>query len=448
LFIPIVSDRRRADRLTDPFHYSFKRWFLIQIQRTCVLIGLLTSILPAHGQRPIKAPPEFDRDSANKYVHRLHIFTGHDQVDVFDILSYLFTKHKEVRQDTSKTRVGRLYGSLLPSAEYTLQTGFAGAINGNVAFYTSNHEFENISNVLAVAKYTQKKQFILPIQANIWTKQNRFNILTDWHFEKFPQNTYGLGGLTTESDGYMIDYSYIRLYQTLLKTVSRDFYLGFGYDFDWYFNILELNPPKGTTTDFEKYGLSPREQSSGFTLDLLLDERRNAINPVQGNYVNIVYRNNPRFLGSDTAWQSLNFDMRRYQNFPASSKNILAFWTYDWFTIGGKPPYLNLPATASDTYNNFGRGYIQGRFRGRNVLYLESEYRFGISPNGLFGAVVFVNAQSFTEETTMKFEAILPGWGAGIRIKLNKFSRTNLCLDYGFGLHGSKGIFANLGEVF
>jgi len=31
---------------------------------------------------------------------------------------------------------------------------------------------------------------------------------------------------------------------------------------------------------------------------------------------------------------------------------------------------------------------------------------------------------------------------------LNKFPRTNICLDYGFGLHGSQGIFANLGEVF
>jgi hypothetical protein len=107
-----------------------------------------------------------------------------------------------------------------------------------------------------------------------------------------------------------------------------------------------------------------------------------------------------------------------------------------------------LPYTESDTYANMGRGYIGGRFRGKDMVYLESEYRYGITSNGFLGGVVFVNAQSFTEPVTNRFEAIAPGWGAGIRIKLNKFSRSNICLDYGFGLHGSQGIFANLGEVF
>jgi hypothetical protein len=68
--------------------------------------------------------------------------------------------------------------------------------------------------------------------------------------------------------------------------------------------------------------------------------------------------------------------------------------------------------------------------------------------NGFLGGVVFIKAQSVTEPVTNRFEAINPGCGAGLRIKLNKFSKTNICLDYGFGLHGSSGLFANLWEVF
>jgi hypothetical protein len=416
--------------------------------RIILLFPVTFIFLSTYAQHSGTASSVKKKDTTLLSNHRLHVFTGKEQVDIFDLINYVFTKHKDVRKDTSKTRVGRIYTSVLPSVEYTLQTGFAGAINGNLAFYTSNHEQANISNILAVTKYTTKKQFILPIQANIWTKQNKFNILTDWHFEKFPQQTYGLGSLTTEAEGYQIDYSYIRLYQTLLKTVFNDFYLGFGYDLDYYFNVTEVNPPQGVVTDFQKYGLKSTAVSSGITLNLLYDERRNAINPQQGYYADIIYRTNYAFLGSDTGWSALQFDLRKYQRFPSSSNNILAFWTYDWFTLNGKPPYLNLPSTASDTYNNFGRGYVQGRFRGRNLLYLETEYRFGITSNGFIGGVVFANAQSFSEEATGRFEAILPGWGGGIRIKLNKFSKTNVAIDYGFGLHGSKGIFANLGEVF
>ena len=60
----------------------------------------------------------------------------------------------------------------------------------------------------------------------------------------------------------------------------------------------------------------------------------------------------------------------------------------------GNPPYLDLPSTGWDSYNNTGRGYVQGRYRGKDLMYLESEYRFGITRNGLFGGVVFANAET------------------------------------------------------
>jgi len=53
-----------------------------------------------------------------------------------------------------------------------------------------------------------------------------------------------------------------------------------------------------------------------------------------------------------------------------------------------------------------------------------------------------------TGSASGRYEYIQPGYGLGIRISLNKFSRTNLCLDYGWGSHGSGGFFVNLGEVF
>jgi len=79
--------------------------------------------------------------------------------------------------------------------------------------------------------------------------------------------------------------------------------------------------------------------------------------------------------------------------------------------------------------------------------YLESEYRFAITQNGLLGGVVFGNIEKVYKKWS-DLHTIIPGEGAGIRIKLNKYSSTNLAIDYGFGVGGSHGLFFNLGEVF
>jgi len=371
-----------------------------------------------------------------------------EKMDLVDVGRSFLKGVKAKRIDSLPQKPGKLHISALPVIGYTLQTGFAGVLSSNFAFYTSENS-QNISSILTSVTYSQYEQVIFPIQADIWTKGNKYNIVTDWRFLKYPSLTYGLGGNTATDSGYNIDYTYLRLHQAIMRNVGKDFYLGLGYDLDYFWNIQEVDPPPGKVTDYERYGFHKTAVASGVSLHFLYDSRRNQINPENGGYASISYRPNFTFLGSDANWQSLILDLRKYIRFPGNSHNVVALWSYDWFTTGGgDPPYLMLPSTGWDAYSNTARGYIQGRFRSRNMLYLESEYRFGITSNGLFGGVVFANAQSFSETSTGRFQYITPGYGAGLRISLNKFSRTNLCVDYGWGINGSGGFFVNLGEVF
>ncbi len=366
-----------------------------------------------------------------------------NEADLIDIARKVFDKHAKPRADT--TVQPRL--SAVPAAGYSLQTGFAVLLVANGAFYTSKPAETNMSTVLTSLTYSQQKQIIFPVQSNIWTKNNKYNIVTDWRYLKYPSYTYGLGGYTSFYDQYTIDYNAIRLHQTFYRKVATNFYAGIGYNFDYFWNIKEVDPPKGKLTDFEEYGLSNTEQASGITFNVLYDTRRNSINPDNGIYANLIYRPNLTFLGNEFTWRSLVADFRKYVKMPGKG-NILAFWSYDWLTLSGQPPYLMLPNTGGDPFSNTGRGYIQGRYRGKNMLYAEGEYRFAISGNDLLGGVVFANLQTFTEEESNRFEVFMPGYGAGIRIKLNKFSKTNIALDYGLGIQGSGGFFVNLGEVF
>ncbi len=389
-----------------------------------------------------------------------------EQKDLMDYVRLALSKnkkleHKIFKEDTvPKTdsavlhKSGKLHTSLLPGAGYTLQTRFAGVIAANGAFYTDNDEHSNLSVVNAFFCYTQNKQIILPIQSNIWTKGNKFNLMGDWRFYAYPQYTYGLGGHTTSDDADLLNYKYITIHQTVSRSIGHDWLVGLGYNLDYHWNIQEAGIA-GETTDFQTYNKATQPKypnltsvSTGPSLNVLFDNRRNPIYPLRGSYLNVVYRPNFMFMGSNLNWQSLLVDYRKYFKVPGYKNSVLAFWTYAWLTLDGNPPYLDLPSTAWDTYSNIGRGYIQSRFRGRNLLYAESEYRFVMTRNGLFGGVVFVNAQSVSEWPGNNFNIVLPGAGLGIRVKVNKHSNTNVAIDYGWGTGGSGGLFINLGEVF
>jgi hypothetical protein len=370
-----------------------------------------------------------------------------NQRDLIDITLIIMHKDPDIRLDSTEGKNRKVHLSASPILEYTLSTGLTGGLAAGGAFFTSVAKPTNVSSFIGAIKYTQKKQFLLPIQSSLWTPGNKFNLLGDWRYLHFPQDTYGIGGFTTDADHTIVTYKYIRLYEFVLKNIRKNFYMGLGYQLDYHWAISQLDVPSGYVTDYTKYGFNPTSASSGVAFNLLYDSRKNSINPDGGSfYGNLEFLQNSTAMGSSSNYNSLLIDLRKY--FSITRTSILAFWFYSVLTLHGSPPYLDLPGTGSDTYNNTGRGYEQGRFIGKRFIDLETEYRFGITRNGLLGGVVFCSAESVSELGNNRFEVIYPAFGAGLRIKFNKFSNTNACLDYGIGTKGSRGFFGNLGEVF
>ena len=83
-------------------------------------------------------------------------------------------------------------------------------------------------------------------------------------------------------------------------------------------------------------------------------------------------------------------------------------------------------------------------------MYGELEYRAALTRNGLLGMVAFVNTVTLSNTQTDEklFDSFAPAGGIGLRLKFNKRSRTNLCIDYGWGRQGSKGLYLGLQEAF
>jgi hypothetical protein len=365
--------------------------------------------------------------------------------DAFEIFNIILHPNKIIDSTVLKKKQSRKYQvSIVPGLGYTLQSSYVANISGNVVYRNGLNDSTSISAMVGGIAYTANKQLLFYVQSNLWSKNNQWNIINDIRYYQYPQNSYGLGGYTANNDAFLVDYSFLRFYGTAYKKMANQFYFGVGYMLDTRWNITQ---DRTSITDFDRYGFKSKSTSSGFSLNVLSDTRDNPVNTLKGYFANAFIRFNNRFIGSDDNWTAMVIDLRKFVKV-GHKKNVFAFWNYNWLTLNGNAPYLDLPSTAWDPFNNMGRGYIQSRFRSPNLIYLESEFRFNISKNQLIGGVLFANAQTYSQYPTNKFEKVLPGFGTGIRIKFNKYSRTNLAIDYGMALDGSGGIFLNLGEVF
>ncbi len=346
-------------------------------------------------------------------------------------------------------------------------TGF---LYGAVTQYTfkGKEAQDRYSSFNVGATYTTNKQLLVNIKNNLLLKQNKIYFNGDWRYYLFSQDNYGLGsdiipsarndeGFSLEALAQPMSYDYFKFHQTVSFRIAGDFYIGGGVHLDGYTNIFDrqLDIPNNVLTEHykysKKYGFSTNEYYvNGLSLNFVFDSRDNQVNTNNGWYGNINYRDNPAF-GKNQASSSVLFTEFKYY-VPLSKTNlqhVLAFWTYGQFLTHGELPYLNLPAVGWDKTSRSGRGYVQGLFRGQNLAYMETEYRFPISCNQLFSGAVFANftTASDRDRNVKLFDAIQPAFGVGLRILIDKATRTNLVLNQAWG-RKSKAFYLNAGETF
>jgi outer membrane protein assembly factor BamA len=267
---------------------------------------------------------------------------------------------------------------------------------------------------------------------------------------------YSLGIPTLSVGAENVKFDQVRLYETAYRNIQPGLFVGAGLNVSAHTNI---RPGSGAMPDWEEsayaaysaaHGFSPSGQTSGGTsVGLLYDTRDNAINARRGWLASATYRTFFNgFLGGDSSWQELSFEVRTYRKLTSDARRRLAFWVMGDMVTSGTAPYLDLPTTASD--GRSARGYSEGRYRGEHLLYGEVEYRSTLTTSGLLGFVAFLNTTTVGSTSTgdKLFGAFAPGAGLGLRTLLNKRSRTNLCTDYGWGKDGSRGFYLGIQEAF
>ena len=387
---------------------------------------------------------------SSEHPKNKNIIDTANKTDLIDITRYVFNISSRRTPDTAGKKI---YFSILPVSSQDGGPGRMLITSTTAGFYLGNPQTTYISNVNFTPYLNFKGRYGLPIRSNIWLKNNMFNIQGDTRLLVYPQYTWGLGGGQPQDHKFLVDYKYVRFYQSIVKRITSYLYVGVGYDLDYYFDVDSDNGSRTTFQQFTNYDYGTKafesSFSSGPSFNILYDSRNNSINPLPGWYGNFTYRVNYKWWGSSNTWSSLYFDVRKYHSLSAtnSKKNMLAFWTYYWATLSPLTPYLNLPAIGMEPGQRSGRGIAQNRYRGQALLYFEAEYRRDLTKNGLLGFVVFANVNTASETNTRQFKYWSPAAGVGMRLKYNKKSDTNIGIDFGLS-QNRRSLMFSVGEAF
>ena len=370
------------------------------------------------------------------------------QRDVMDILA-AWILHRRVEPQLEAVTSTGIAWSLLPTLSYNPTYGFAFGASASGAGIVGNSKNSRPSALFLAGNYSTTGQVQAQFRCDFYTASGNYLLKADFRYLDTERSTWGLGPITGDQEEFPMEFKLIRTYATFCRRAAGSVFVGLGYHFDEYADIVDSRAALGDDTPFAAYsgpGVT-HTQAAGFSINLLGDTRDNLVNPTRGYYLSGTFRDYLKDLGSDDNWQEFWLDVRIYPHLPVRSNNILAFWVYNWFTFG-PAPYLDLPASGWDTQGRGARGYLQGRIRGEDQMYTEVEYRASLTRDGLLGAVAFYNITATATSEEGVFGRADHGFGLGLRLKFNKRSNTNLALDHAWGESNSRGWYMGMTEVF
>lgn len=421
------------------------------------LLGLLPGLLLAGAGGPVAAQPSTPAPTPVPALDSpAQAGEATDTVDVADLIRLL--RKRPVTPEPNPPRKAGLMRAIAPVVGTRPSSGVFVGVAGNVAFHAGDPATTRISSGVGSLTVSTRGQTSITSRLTAFGPDDRWRLELDDRFQWTSQDTLGLGIPTALSEPQLVNFDFYRLHESAFWRLRSSLFVGGGLHFDRHANVVPEEGEEAAWPDspYVQYSLAnglplDTQTSGGASLEVLWDNRDSFINADSGWLARASYRWLVEgFFGGDSRWDKVNLDVRTYRPLSDSGAHKLAAWVYADLVVGGVAPYYDLPSTGNDAYGRSGRGYAEGHFRGERLAFVELEYRGRLLRNGLLGMVVFLNATTVSDgqRDQQLFDRLAPGGGAGLRLLINKRSRTNLAFDVGFGERGSKGVYLAVQEAF
>jgi outer membrane protein assembly factor BamA len=327
---------------------------------------------------------------------------------------------------------------VLPVAYYSPETKLALGAGGGYFFRTSKDDPTlRPSSINTFIVYTLNKQFQMFVSPDIYLRKNEYRIQSSLAYSYFNDKFYGIGPDTTED----MEENYV--FQSFLMNVNvqkKAFaHLNAGVRYDFGYQKLVDVDEEGLLITGEIPG-SSGGNISGLGLLLSWDSRDSIYYSREGSYHQLFVTFYHQALGSDFHFTKYLFDLRKY--IPLFESHSIALQGYFSFTTGDVPFQL-LPLMGGPQLM---RGYYTGRYRDKNMVVLQMEYRVQLI--GRFGIVGFAGFGDVADRLSQfDFAKLKHSLGLGLRYTFNREEKINLRLDMGFTGEG-RGLYFSATEAF
>lgn len=295
------------------------------------------------------------------------------------------------------------------------------------------------SNLQGLVLYSLKKQFIAAINGTIYFPGEKYILSEQLSYSFFPDKFWGLGRLAPDSNAEPYSFRQFYIYLHGQRALARHLFIGALYEYQ---RVIKVEYQPGGI--FDKQNVPGRHgyQVSGMGASFTYDTRNDAFAPDKGVFLQGSFNHFARFFGSDFTYTNYVVDVRSF--IKTYKGQVLALQAYAFLNNGTVP----LRSLASFGGANSMRGYYDGRYRDKDQVVMQAEYRAHLYRR--LGAVVFGGIGNVSNNCDyLAIQALKYSYGGGFRIALSKSEKLNLRLDYGISRGAkSSGFYFQLGEAF
>lgn len=312
-----------------------------------------------------------------------------------------------------------------PTLGYSPETGVEIGASALWLFRAKNDTLNRLSEVQAFSFFTFNAQYGLWIDNAIYGDKDKWFFLGRSRIQRFPLLYYGIGDNTSGEHPAVIDADYILLRQRVLRKLVPNLFIGPEVDYQKLFGVT-FNQPEGGNPHSLPVG-HDGTTNVGLGAALVYDTRHNVLNVRKGQFGELSFLKYGSGIGGDYNFNSINLDLRSFH--PYRKNNVIAWQVYGNF-LTGDVPFNQMAMMGGEMMM---RGYYQGRYRDKNLLSAQIEYRMlPFSFSKRFGATVFAGTAAVAPELG-KFQLNTTQWAAGAGLRYLLFRKKDIFLRFDLG---------------